>query len=178
MSAAPWAKSSSSGSLKVRNSGETATSAHPPSIGNAATRSPGLSPDSSEASRTVPATSLPGTKGRGGLSWYSPRVCSSSGKETPAASTSTSTPLPGVSMCDASGSGTSTSRRADRGPLRSTIWIAFIERASPGPLLLLAAGPVHVERDHLLDAGGPVRVPHRPQVDRRELDPLRGRGDV
>jgi hypothetical protein len=29
-------------------------------------------------------------------------------------------------MCDASGSGTSASRRAESGPLRSTIWIAFI----------------------------------------------------
>ncbi len=44
---------------------------------------------------TVPATSLPGTNGSAGLNWYWPRVCSSSGKETPAQCTSTSTPLPG-----------------------------------------------------------------------------------
>ena len=69
----------------------------------------------------MPATSLPGTNGSGGLIWYSPRVCSTSGNDTPAASTSTSTPLPGVSMCDASGSGTSTSRSAESGPLRSAI---------------------------------------------------------
>ena len=41
------------------------------------------------ALRTTPATSLPGTNGSGGLIWYSPRVCSSSGNETPAACTST-----------------------------------------------------------------------------------------
>ena len=74
----------------------------------------------------MPATSLPGTNGVGGLSWYSPRVCRTSGNETPAASTSTSTPLPGVSMWEASGSGTSASRSAVSGPVRSAIWIALI----------------------------------------------------
>ncbi len=63
----------------------------------------------SGALRTIPPTSLPGTNGRSGLNWYSPRVCSTSGNDTPAACTSTTTPLPGVIMCEASGSGTSTS---------------------------------------------------------------------
>ena len=62
--------------------------------------------------------------GNGGLSWYSPRVCSTSGNDTPAARTSTSTPLPGVSIVVASGSGTSTSFSASSGPLSSVIWIA------------------------------------------------------
>ena len=73
----------------------------------AATRSPGWKPASSLASRTVPATSAPGTKGRSGLTWYSPRVWSTSGKDTPAASTSTTTPLSGVMKCDGPGSGRS-----------------------------------------------------------------------
>ena len=60
---------------------------------NAATRSPGANPAPSDALRTTPATSLPGTKGSGGLSWYSPRDCSTSGKATPAARTSTSDAL-------------------------------------------------------------------------------------
>ena len=72
---------------------------------NAATRSPGAKPAPSGALRTTPATSLPGTNGSGGLTWYSPRVCSTSGKATPAARTSTTTPSPGVIGCEASGSG-------------------------------------------------------------------------
>ena len=50
---------------------------------HAATRSPSLSGEPSGALRTVPATSLPGTNGSGGLIWYSPRVWSTSGNETP-----------------------------------------------------------------------------------------------
>ncbi len=57
-----------------------------------------------------PPTSLPGTNGSGGFIWYWPRVCSSSGKDTPAACTSTTTPAPGVSMCEGSGSGSSHQR--------------------------------------------------------------------
>ncbi len=53
-------------------------------------------------------------------------VCSSSGKETPAACTSISTPSPGVSMCEASGSGSSTSASALSGPVSSTIWMALM----------------------------------------------------
>ena len=73
--------------------GATATSAKPPSMQNAATRSPGASAAPAGALRTTPPTSLPGTNGSGGLNWYSPRVCSTSGNETPAAWTSTSTPV-------------------------------------------------------------------------------------
>ncbi len=120
----PWAKSSSPDSGKVRKSGATAVSAKPPSAQKAATRSPSATPASSGALRTTPATSLPGTNGSGGLIWYSPRVCSSSGNETPAACTSTTTPLPGVSGCEASGSGSSASASAERGPLSSVIWTA------------------------------------------------------
>ena len=36
----------------------------------------------------------PGTNGSSGLIWYAPRVCSTSGKETPAARTSITTPSP------------------------------------------------------------------------------------
>ena len=47
--------------------GATATSAKPPSIVKAATRSPGRTRASSGALRTMPPTSLPGTNGSGGL---------------------------------------------------------------------------------------------------------------
>src|SRR6266404_5371414 len=79
----------------------------------------------------MPATSLPGTNGSGGFIWYCPRVCSTSGKETPAACTSITTPAPGVSMCDGSGSSMSTARNALSGPVSSTIWMAFIVRVCP-----------------------------------------------
>ena len=61
---------------------------------NATTRSPGLSAAAGRRVRTVPATSAPGTNGRSGLSWYWPRVCSTSGNDTPAALTSISTTSP------------------------------------------------------------------------------------
>ena len=51
--------------------GDGTTSANPPSMQNAATRSPGLTGASSGALRTTPPTSLPGTNGSGGLNWYS-----------------------------------------------------------------------------------------------------------
>ena len=120
-SAAAWAKSSSSDSGKVRKAGATATSAKPPIMQHAATRSPSASPDPSGALRTTPPMSLPGTKGRSGLYWYSPRVCSTSGNATPAACTSISTPAPGVNGWSASGSGRSAIDNADRGPLSSVI---------------------------------------------------------
>src|SRR3954470_1617467 len=81
----------------------------------------------------MPPTSLPGTNGSSGLNWYSPRVCSTSGNDTPAACTSTSTPLPGVSMCDGSGSGRSASFNALAGPERSTIWRARMAATSIAP---------------------------------------------
>jgi hypothetical protein len=110
ISPAPWATSSSPASGKVRNSGAAATSAKPPSMDIAATRSPGWSRLPSGALRTVPATSAPGMNGRSGLSWYSPRLCKTSGNDTPAASTSITTTRPSAaSGCAASGSGTSTS---------------------------------------------------------------------
>ena len=68
-----------------------ATSAKPPSMQQAATRSPAFTAAPSGALRTTPATSLPGTNGSGGLCWYSPRVWSTSGNDTPAACTSTTT---------------------------------------------------------------------------------------
>src|SRR5687767_7294249 len=103
---------------------------------HAATRSPCASREPSGALRTVPATSLPGTNGSGGLIWYSPRVWSTSGNDTPAACTSTTTPLPGVSGCEGSGSGRSVSDRADSGPVRSTICRARMarERISGGQI--------------------------------------------
>src|SRR5690349_21541701 len=92
----------------------------------AATRSPARTAAPSGALRTTPATSLPGTNGSGGLIWYSPRVCSSSGKDTPAARTSTTTPRPGVIGWLGSGSGSSASASAPSGPLSSVIWTARI----------------------------------------------------
>src|SRR4051812_21458381 len=64
-------------------------SASPPVTGRAATRSPARKPWAS--ARTTPDTSQPGVNGSSGLRWYSPRVCRTSGKVTPAYSTSTST---------------------------------------------------------------------------------------
>ena len=69
----------------MKNSGATAVSANPPRPQNAATRSPALTAAPAGALRTTPATSLPGTNGSGGFIWYCPRVCSSSGNDTPAA---------------------------------------------------------------------------------------------
>jgi hypothetical protein len=65
--AAPCAKSSVSGSLKVKKAGATAVSANAPSAVKAATRSPGSRPLPVGALRTIPPTSLPGTNGSGGL---------------------------------------------------------------------------------------------------------------
>src|SRR3954447_25753500 len=126
MRLAPWAKSRSSPSGKVRNSGATATSANPPSMQHAPTRSPSLTAAPSGALRTMPPTSLPGMNGRSGLTWYWPRVWSTSGNETPAAWTSTTTPRPGVSRWDGSGSGASASSRASSGPLRLAMWMALM----------------------------------------------------
>ena len=108
----------------MRNSGATATSAKPPSRQHAATRSPSLTCAPSGALRTTPATSLPGTNGSGGFTWYSPRVWSTSGNETPAACTSTTTARSPESMCAASGSGRSTTLSASAGPSRSVICTA------------------------------------------------------
>src|SRR4051794_31972562 len=118
----------------------------------AATRAPSVTAAPAGALRTTPPTSLPGTNGSGGLIWYSPRVCSTSGNDTPAACTSIRTPLPGVSMCDGSGSGSSTSFIALAGPDRSTIWRArmaqllscrgvqaYVTRSVPLSLAALAA---------------------------------------
>src|SRR5689334_12892616 len=110
---------------------------------NAATRSPARTAAPSGALRTTPATSLPGTNGSSGLIWYAPRVCSTSGKETPAARTSITTPSP-------PGSGMSTSLSADSGPLSSTIWIARIRRRLRASIRRLA-GDAAAARVHLLD---------------------------
>src|SRR3954452_3579295 len=91
----------------------------------AATLSPGETSAPSGAERTTPPTSAPGTNGSGGLNWYSPRLWSTSGNDTPAASTSTTTPPSGASMCADPGSSTSTSFRLE-GPPNSTICIARI----------------------------------------------------
>src|SRR3712207_3305371 len=120
---------------------------------NAATRSPGRRPLDSGASRTTPPTSLPGTNGSSGLSWYSPRVCSSSGYDTPAAWTSTTTPAPGVIGWDGPGSGSSAGRSAPAGPLSSAIWRAFMAgydaAVAAAPTLPLRHG-----RTLTLDAAG------------------------
>src|SRR4051794_8077746 len=91
----------------------------------AATRSPSCTSAPSGAERTTPPTSAPGTNGSGGLNWYSPRLWSTSGNDTPAALTSTTTPPSGASMWVGSGSSMSTSLRLD-GPSSSTICMARI----------------------------------------------------
>jgi hypothetical protein len=65
-------------------------SAKPPCPTEAITRSPILKPLTPEPVRTIiPATSLPGEKGKSGLNWYLPWMMSVSGKFTPAAFTPT-----------------------------------------------------------------------------------------
>ena len=91
---------------------------------NAATRSPALTAAPSGALRTMPPTSLPGTNGSGGLIWYSPRVCSTSGNETPAAWTSTTHAAARRHRVRRLGLGESTSFSAESGPVSSTIWTA------------------------------------------------------
>src|SRR4051812_45808741 len=132
---------------------------------HAATRSPGCTAAPSGALRTIPATSLPGTNGSGGLNWYSPRVCSTSGNDTPAAWTSMTTPLPGVSMCDAEGSSASTSSRALSGPVSCVIWMARIGRAR-----LLLRRPRRVGKLGKQPADEEPPLP--PDVDSVAPDPL------
>src|SRR4051794_14450825 len=139
----------------------------------AATRSPCATAAPAGALRTTPPTSLPGTNGSGGLSWYSPRVWSTSGNDTPAACTSTSTPSPGVSMCDASGSGTSASCSAESGPVRSVIWRARID----GTLSRAAMTIVGRELTVVLREGPPDLVDVQPGRDAGQqlhADRLRG----
>ena len=116
-SPAPASNETESGSGKTACGIAAATSAKPPSPGNAATRSPAEKPEPSGADRTTPATSEPGTNGSGGLIWYSPRLCSTSGKVTPAACTSINT------MPSPDGSSTSFTSRAE-GPSRLVICTA------------------------------------------------------
>src|SRR4051794_21082409 len=161
---APWAKSSSSASGKVRKAGATTTSANPPLMQHAATRSPSDRPEPSGALRTTPPMSDPGTNGRSGLYWYSPRVWSTSGKATPAACTSITTPEPGVSGCSAGGSGRSATDRADPGPLSSGIWSAFI-RIPAQPAMPAAWGGGR----NLLDEQDLRVLRQRPDVVRHDL---------
>ncbi len=76
------------------------------------TRSPTSTPPTpGPTAATTPATSLPGTKGVGGLIWYRPWQMSPSTKFTPAAFTSTTTcPSPGT------GSARSSSTSVSSGP--------------------------------------------------------------
>ena len=86
--------------------------ANPPNPQNTRTRSPtDHSATPGPTADTVPATSLPGTKGTGGFSWYLPWQMSPSTKLTPAAATSMRTiPAPG------SRSGRSSTTSESRGP--------------------------------------------------------------
>ena len=100
-------------SLSVTGAGMTCAaraiicSANPPaSPPVASTRSPRVTESTpSPSSTTVPATSLPGTNGSGGLSWYSPWASRASTKLTPAAATSIRT-APGPHAAGASCSST------------------------------------------------------------------------
>ena len=67
--AAPASNDTLSGNGKTIGSGTATVSANAPSTGKAATRSPGLNALPGAASRTTPAHSAPGTKGRSGRSW-------------------------------------------------------------------------------------------------------------
>src|SRR4051794_1186884 len=92
-------------------------------IGMGATLSPARKP--AAPARTTPDTSQPGTNGTSGRRWYSPRVCSTSGKVTPAYSTSTST------WCDDVGAGSGRSWISTApGPLSAVITAARMTHAS------------------------------------------------
>src|SRR5665213_714392 len=112
MRAAAWARSMASGTATNDSAGTTTWLANPPNPQNTSTRSPtdqSVTPGPTAA--MVPATSLPGTNGVGGFSWYRPWQISPSTKLTPAAATSTTT-IPS----DGSGMGRSSSTRVSRGP--------------------------------------------------------------
>lgn len=125
---APWTKLRFSGSRNTWEGSVATTSENPPRPGIAHTRSPAASPEPSGAERTTPATSEPGTNGMGGEIWYFPRVCSTSGKVTPAAWTSMRTEPD-------SGSSTSTTSMAS-GPSWLEMWMARMPpscQSGPGP---------------------------------------------
>ena len=128
---APWAKSSCVGELEgEERSGATATSAQPPSMQNAATRSPGLTAAPAGAARTTPPTSLPGMNGSVGLDLVLAAGLEQLGERHAGGVDLDQHPLPRASAgWLASGSGTSTTRSASRGPVSSTIWTAFIDAA-------------------------------------------------
>ena len=92
--------------MKQKNSGATATSAKPPSMQNAATRSPGLTAAPSGAERTMPPTSLPGTNGSVGLDLVLAAGLQHLGeRHAGGLDVDDARRCPGVSRCDASGSG-------------------------------------------------------------------------
>ena len=113
----------------MKNAGATATSAHPPSMQNAATRSPALTAAPSGAERTTPPTSLPGVNGSVRLDLVLAAGLEHLGERHAGGVDLDTTPSPGVVGCEASGSGTSTSAAPSRGPVSSTIWTAFIDAA-------------------------------------------------
>src|SRR5213592_2273108 len=70
--------------------GTAARSAKAPSGTEARTRSPAAKPSTpAPTARTTPASSAPGTNGKGGFTWYCPRTMRRSKKLQPAARTST-----------------------------------------------------------------------------------------
>ena len=157
MRPAPCAESSASARRKVRKSGDATVSAKPPIMHIDATRSPGARSLPAGALRTAPATSEPGMNGSSGLSWYRPRLCSTSGNETPAASTSTiTTPPSGRQRVHRLGL-----RHLDQlqraGPVSSLIWTARIaasytparRAAGDRPAVRLGRPVVDAERPHL-----------------------------
>src|SRR5258708_5243130 len=86
--AAAATKSRDTGIGSTLPASTTTSSAKPPTMIYAMTRSPGLNFRTSDPTRsTMPATSPPGAKGSGGFTWYLSWMIRVSGKLTPAAMT-------------------------------------------------------------------------------------------
>src|SRR5438552_5934676 len=110
------------------------------------------------SARTTPASSAPGTNGKGGFTWYCPRTMRRSKKLQPAARTSTAR-VPGAS----SGSGASRTRRSAGSIQRSTT-IARMRYSIADD-----AGPTQPARKERPHARG------RPARQRRHAAPVRER---
>src|SRR5450631_4007578 len=101
-----------SGTATSDRAGAATFEANPPKPQNTRARSPTDQPVTpGPTAAMVPATSLPGTNGVGGFSWYLPWQIKPSTKFTPAAATSMTT-IPS----DGSGVARSSTTRVSRGP--------------------------------------------------------------
>src|SRR5438552_12870054 len=156
---APASNDMPSGMRHAPGAGTTARSAKAPSGTEARTRSPAAKPSTpAPTARTTPASSAPGTNGKGGFTWYCPRTMRRSKKLQPAARTSTAR-VPGAS----SGSGASRTRRSAGSIQRSTT-IARMRYSIADD-----AGPTQPARKERPHARG------RPARQRRHAAPARER---